>query len=354
MTIFLYPLKVDNKKLVYYASFTEDLIPIVKMLNEKMNVEIILIYHPRIEKEINQLNVKEKYPHANKNVVKELYHLMTSKFIIVDTYYLILGGLKKKKGQYVLQTWHASGALKKFGLEDQALTNRTEAEVRQYKQVYNSFDYILVASDKMGEIFQRSFAVKESQLLKIGLPRMDSYFERNVIEARRDKIREELQITSNEKMVLYVPTYREDEQKMSSLPIDFTLLNEGFRPFVKLHPVVETTFNSEILSNRDTEDLLIASDIVITDYSSLAIEASLLDKPIYFYTYDKEKYNAEKGLIDDFDEAVNFQYYETNEALIEALNTEKSSSSIKMNEIWNPYNDGRATARLIEWMKQVK
>lgn len=353
MTIFFYPLKIDSNKVVYYASFTEDLIPIIEAMNQKANYKVILIYHPRLEVELNKIDVFQKYPHANKNALRELYHLMTSKFIIVDTYYLILGGLKKKKGQLVIQTWHASGALKKFGLEDNALKNMKSSEIEQYKKVYRSFDYILVASDKMGEIFKRSFDVKDNQLLKLGLPRMDAYFNHEVIDSRRKKMREELQVNESETMVLYVPTYRENEQIISELPIDLSKLKDGFSPFVKLHPVVQTTFSSPFLSDKDTDDLLVACDIVITDYSSLAFEASLLHKPIYFYTYDLEKYNDEKGLIDDYEKAINFQKYDTNEELIKALNTEKPIPTEKMNEIWNTYNDGKAALHLIEWMKNV-
>jgi teichoic acid glycerol-phosphate primase len=353
MTILFYPLKIDSNKVVYYASFTEDLIPIIEAMKQKTNYKVILIYHPRIETEIKRIDVFQKHPHSNKNALRELYHLMTSKFIIVDTYYLILGGLKKKKGQFLIQTWHASGALKKFGLEDQALKNMNSSEIEQFKKVYRSFDYILVASDKMGEIFKRSFGVKDQQLLKFGLPRMDTYFNHEVIESRRRKMRGELQVKENETMVLYVPTYRENEQTISELPIDFSELNEEFCPFVKLHPVIQTTFSSPILSDKNTDDLLVASDIVITDYSSLAIEASLLNKPLYFYTYDQDKYNDEKGLIDNYDAAINFQNYNTNQELMNALNTEKPIPPEKMNEIWNTYNDGNAALYLIEWMKNI-
>jgi len=351
MTLLFYPLKIESNKVVYYASFTEDLIPIIEAMNQNTNYRVVLFYHPRIETEINQIDVFKKQPQANKNVLSELYHMMTSKFIIVDTYYLILGGVKKKKGQCVIQTWHASGALKKFGLEDQALKSRETSEVDQYKKVYNSFDYVLVASEKMAEIFKRSFGVKDKQLLKFGLPRMDAYFNHVVIDTRRKKMREKLQVKEHEKMVLYVPTYRENEQIISALPLDLSKMRDGLRPFVKLHPVIQTTFSSSYISDEDTDDLLIASDIVITDYSSLAFEASLLNKPIYFFTYDQKKYDAEKGLIDDYDEAINHQNYDTNEKLINALNVEEPIQSEKMNEIWNTYNDGKAALYLIEWMK---
>lgn len=354
MTIFFYPLKVDAKKVVFYASFAEDLIPIIEEMGREKKRKIILIYHPRIERDICNLKVFYKFPHANKNVLRELYHLMTSKFIIVDTYYLILGGLKKKKEQMIVQTWHASGALKKFGLEDKALENMKSSEINQYKKVYNAFDYVLVASEKMGEIFKRSFGMEDHQLLKFGLPRMDNYFKETLIAARREEIRKNLGLNTKDTMVLYLPTYRDNEQIMNRLPIDFSKLKEGFHAFVKLHPVIQTTFDStHLLTTQATDDLLVASDIVITDYSSLAIEASLLGKPIYFYTYDQAKYDADKGLIDDYEEAINFQNYTTNEALINAINQQKSMSSGKMNEIWNTYNDGKATMRFVEWIETV-
>lgn len=350
VTLIFYPLKVDTNQIVYYASFVEDLKPIIAEINEKSNFKVILFYHPRIEDKISQLKIHEKYRQSNANVIKELFYIMTSRYIIVDTYYLIFGGVKKKKQQVIIQTWHASGALKKFGLEDQALKNVKLSTIEQYKKVYRSFDFILVGSDQMGEIFKRSFGIKNHQLLKFGLPRMDVYFDEEYIENCRCQTRRKLQIKDDEKMVLYVPTYREDERTLLQLPVDFSTLNKSLRPIVKLHPAVNVQFDSPLLSDFMTEDLLIASDIVITDYSSLAFEASLLGKSIYFFTYDQLKYNNEKGLIDDYDNVINNQNFNSNDELINAINQSKYHSSKKINQIWNKYNKGNASQKFVEWL----
>ncbi|MCB7376950.1 CDP-glycerol glycerophosphotransferase family protein, partial [Bariatricus massiliensis] len=69
---------------------------------------------------------------SNKNVIAQLKALATAKVIFVDNYYLLMGGYRKKKGQTVIQTWHAAGALKYFGLKDHAVDLSNKKMVDQY------------------------------------------------------------------------------------------------------------------------------------------------------------------------------------------------------------------------------
>lgn len=343
--------KLRNNRIVYFASFVEDLIPIVEKLNQNTNFEIILFYHPRIEKHIINLKVSKKYRQSNIGVIKELFYLSTSKWIIVDTYYLILGGMKKRSSQTVIQTWHAAGALKKFGLEDQALIHATDSEINQFKKVYHSFDYILTSSDKMGDIFKNSFGVTNDQLLKIGLPRMDQYSDLNEMNQLKSKYKQELRIPVNKLLALYVPTYREYALSIAKLPIDFSELNDEWIPIVKLHPAVQLLEPLDFVSTEDTTKLMIAADVIITDYSSLAMEASYLQKPVLFFAYDKDQYNQEKGLISKYEEAVNYQIYENASSLLHALNNKQYKLPVEMNRIWNKYNNGNAAEQLVNIMK---
>lgn len=343
--------KLRKNRIVYFASFVEDLIPIVKKLNQDTTFEIILFYHPRIEQHIINMQVSKKYRQSNIGVIKELFYLSTSKWIIVDTYYLILGGIKKRSSQKVIQTWHAAGALKKFGLEDQAIIHATDAEIKQFKKVYRSFDYILTGSDTMGDIFKNSFGITNNQLLKIGLPRMDQYSDLCEVNELKSKYKQELNIPTDKLLALYVPTYRENKLSIAELPVDFSQLNDEWIPMVKLHPAVELLQPIDFISTEDTTKLMIAADVIITDYSSLAMEASYLQKPVLFFAYDKDQYNREKGLIPKYEEAVNYQIYENPTSLLHALNNKQYKLPVEMNKIWNKYNNGNAAEQLVNIMK---
>lgn len=338
---------IRNNRIVYFASFTEDLLPIIKELNQQTNYEVILFYHPRIEQYIQNIPITKKFKQSNAGVLNELFYFSTSKWIIVDTYYLIFNGIKKRKSQKIIQTWHAAGALKKFGLEDQALVHATDAEIKQFKKVYNSFDYVLTGSEIMGDIFKSSFGIHDDQLLKIGLPRLDQYSDIDAMNRLRKKYKEDLQIPKEKLLLLYVPTFREYELSIAKIPIDFSQLNEEWAPLVKLHPAVRMSQFIDFITAEDTTKLMIAADVVITDYSSLAMEASFLQKPVLFFAYDFEDYNEKKGLIDKYDKAVNNQIYDNEASLLHALNTKEYELSIEMNRIWNEYNKGNAAEKLV-------
>lgn len=341
-------LSVYNKRVVFFASFPDDVIPIIFELNKKTDYEIILFYHPRIKNEVSRLPINKMYPQSNKRVIRELFYLKTSKWIIVDTYYLILGKFTKKKGQTIIQTWHASGALKKFGLEDQSIQQFSNKEIDQFKQVYQSFDFVLTGSDIMGEIFMRSFGISENQLLKVGLPRMDKYANQTWVLETRKKIRLKHCVTEGNQVVLYAPTFRKNQPTIDSLPISFDNLSDPRIPWVALHPNVTIIENSPYIVYEDIGDLLIAADVVITDYSSLAFEASFLNKPVLFYTYDLEEYKRQTGLIENFETAVNHQIFQDNESLIKAINNMTYQSSEHLNMKWNCYNRGESTEIIVE------
>lgn len=346
----LFPIR--KKQLVYFASFTEDLIPMINQLKKDTDFDIFLFYHPRIEKQIQDLPVTKKFKQSNAGVINELFYLSTSKWIIVDTYYLILGGIKKRNSQTIIQTWHAAGALKKFGLEDKALVHANKNEIKQFKRVYRSFDYILTGSDKMGEIFKRSFDIRDNQLLKIGLPRMDQYSDTDVMNQLKNQYKKELSIPEDRLLLLYVPTYRESELSIAKLPVDFSHLTDEWIPLVKLHPAVQMTQPIEFITSVDTTKLMIAADVIVTDYSSLAMEASYLQKPVLFFPYDQEVYDKEKGLIDDYEIAVNKQIYKDETTLLHALNTKRYELPVEMNKIWNEYNKGNSTEKLVKIIKK--
>src|SRR5690625_1261470 len=160
---------------------------------------------------------------------------------------------------------------------------------------------------------------------------------------------------------MYAPTYRDGEFNPVNLQIDLEQIYEHFKHdyvlFLRLHPAVNSKFRNKYpdfiynVSNYfSINHLLLGTDILITDYSSIPFEFSLLNKPMIFYTYDLETYRNERGLWGNFTEIVPGPIVNTTEELIEEIKqNEFDTEKIKQfsNE-WNEYCHGNSSEKLIE------
>ena len=111
--------------------------------------------------------------------VKSIYHLATSKYVIVDNYYGFLAATNFKPEVECVQLWHASGAIKKFGLEDSSVQFRTKRAKERFLMVYSRFHKIIVGSDTMAQYFMNAFGVKGENILRTGIPRTDFFYNQN-------------------------------------------------------------------------------------------------------------------------------------------------------------------------------
>lgn len=167
--------RLKSNHIAILMTFPEDVMPIIERLNQK-GYEITVIAKEKEWTKLEQFKNVSFVPAGNKHIVKHMKTISTAKVIVIDTYYLMLGGYHKKKGQTVIQTWHASGALKNFGLTDHQVDLNNKKMVQQYKRVYKATDYYLVGGEEMSRCFENAFNAKNTQMLKFGLPRLTKYF----------------------------------------------------------------------------------------------------------------------------------------------------------------------------------
>ncbi|MGO1135277.1 CDP-glycerol--glycerophosphate glycerophosphotransferase [Bacillus subtilis] len=289
------------------------------------------------------------------HLIKAVYLMFRCKFVLTDNYFLLTSVLNKRPQTTCIQIWHASGALKKFGLEDIGNRYRSTGDIKRFKKVYRSFDHIVVGSEKMVDIFKRSFGVKDDRFLRTGVPLTDEYF--HVKRKTADR--------PNQKLILYAPTYR--DYCLTSIRLPFSKeqlsreLKGEFLLLVKLHPAVrkQITFEEHEGLIKDVSDvplknLLMESDILISDYSSVAFEYALLNKPILFFTYDMAEYNEKRGLIDDFEAVIPGRACMDTEMLLKEI---KEMSDTKENfkrfaKEWHQYSTGDASMRLLNFMSE--
>ncbi len=335
---------VDKQRITVLMTFPEDVMPIINDLDSK-GYNITVIAKVEEQYRLEHLNHITFIPAGNKHIVKHIRALSRSKVIVIDTYYLMLGGYSKKHSQTIIQTWHASGALKNFGLTDHQVDLTNNTMVKQYQRVYHATDYYLVGGKEMGECFKASFGATESQMLPLGLPRLTHYLKFN-LKAEQERLKKLYNI--HKTLVVYVPTYREGSENNRHIDVErfeqalpeYTLINQ-------LHPSI-----SQRQSVATTQELMIMADIIISDYSSLPIEASLLDKPTLFYVYDEEKYDKIRGL-NQFYKAIPQRYKATTEEELIVKIKNDVALFEPLFKHWHKYNSEASVQRVTEFIEKM-
>ncbi|MEC3654392.1 CDP-glycerol glycerophosphotransferase family protein [Bacillus siamensis] len=352
------PVKPKNH-LTLLVSFEENaqaLIRSYKAHAESLSYEVTVLYTRHavsLKKELEGLSsfyLNEKNP---LHLVKAVFILFKSKVVITDNYFLLTSVLNRRPKTTCIQVWHANGSLKKFGLEDVTNQSRPASDISRFKKVYRSFDFVTVGSDEMADVFKKSFGIRDAQLLKTGVPLTDVYYEENKPEPERKWPK---------KIILYAPTFRDYDMQSFRLPFtEEQLINElngEYMLLVKLHPAVlhhiSASFESESIKNVSDmrlHDLLKAADILITDYSSVPFEFALLNKPIFFFTYDLEEYDQKRGLIDNYASVIPGRACHDSKALLEEMMKEPfhAEEMKRFSDKWNMYSNGNSSEALLKF-----
>lgn len=228
-------------------------------------------------------------------ILKCMYHIATSKVCILDGYSIPISILKHKKKLTIIQIWHASGAIKKFGY--QAL-NKKEGRgngVAKLMDMHKNYSYVMAPSKITGEIFSKAFGVSEDKIIINALPRIDYLLESNT--KKEKQFYKEYPKYKNKKIILYVPTFRKDKGNNAQELIN-NIKNDEYGLIIKSHPLDKTQINYKYKVDKkySTYDLLKIADYIITDYSAIAFEACILKKPLYFYVYDINEYKKTRGI----------------------------------------------------------
>ncbi len=355
------PVKPKNH-LTLLVSFEENaqaLIRSYKAHAESLSYEMTVLYTRHavsLKKELEGFGsfyLNEKHP---LHLLKAVLVLFKSKVVITDNYFLMTSVLNRRPQTTCIQVWHANGSLKKFGLEDVTNQNRPASDISRFKKVYRSFDFVTVGSDAMADVFKKSFGIRDGQLLKTGIPLTDVYYEEH---------KPELKHKWPKKIILYAPTFRDYDMQSFRLPFTeeqlTNALNGEYMLLVKLHPAVlhhiSASFESELIKNVSDmrlHDLLKAADILITDYSSVPFEFALLNKPIFFFTYDLEEYDRKRGLIDNYTSVIPGKACHDSEALLEEMTKKpfRAEEMKRFSDKWNMYSDGNSSSKLLQFAEE--
>lgn len=229
-------------------------------------------------------------------ILRSLYHLATASVAVTDTYSIQLCLLRPKKGQTVVQIWHAVGAVKQFSYQCLDKPGGQPASLARAMGMHRNYDYVLCTSEATADFYAQGFRMPREKILVLGMPRVD-YIRQPAPELRERYLAQRPEL-AGKRLCLYLPTFRDGvERGMEQLMAAFAGLEDAVL-LIKPHPMSQITLPEavQVGAGWSTYDMMKVADCVITDYSAASLEASLLDKPVYLYLYDYEEYAADQGL----------------------------------------------------------
>ncbi len=284
--------------------------------------------------------------------------LATSSWIFLNDNFIPMAYMNLSPETKVVQLWHGMGSFKKFG----GSSEKDPMVLELIRQVNENVTNILASSVNIVKNYAEAFCVPEEKILTIGCPQADYYFRKHNVEAWRRKLAERFPQTRNKKLVLYAPTFREDEQRDRELMSHFDFeafdrnLGEEYCLMVRLHPQIQRTkVPSHVVDMTrfpNVRQLLLMTDVLIADYSSIAVEYALLGKPILLYAWDKEWYlTQDRGFYFDFEKTAPGPVSQNMEELIRDIREERWNLDKVRSfaELHNDFYDDQSAARVLDY-----
>ena len=274
-------------------------------------------------------------------------------------------GLKlKRKKTIKINTWHGT-PLKKLGEDVQKSKGKVKITKANGKIIYCS------QSEYDRQIFTRLFSTDKQNILLSDLPRNDKLHK--FTQTEKQQIKQDLGIDLSKKVILYAPTFREFnrdglnncyikppidldkwQQKLSS---EYVLLFRAHYEVIKAIGITESEFVIDVSAYPSLDNLMAISDLLISDYSSIYFDYSILEKPMLNFAYDYEEYIKERGLYLDIQKDLMFTINYDEDSLINeilTLDVEKEKElTKKRKEKFAPHAGNACTVVIDELKKQI-
>lgn len=258
--------------------------------------------------------------------VKGAFDLATSSIVFMNDNFMPLADLHVNSKAVFVQLWHAEGAFKQFGLDIDGLAEDVRERVRKGNQ---KLSFVICSGPGVTEVYASAFGVAPEKVKPLGSPRADRYIASSK-EMDVKTLRKNLFGDTDKKVVLYAPTFRDDSQENKVLleQFDFEAFNRKFSDkymlVLRLHPqfgrnTIVPEGVPDFTAYPNGGDLISASDILITDYSSICMDFAIVGKPSVFYAFDLEKYCKDRNFYFDYKKYVPGAVAETFEDLLSAM-----------------------------------
>jgi len=264
----------------------------------------------------------------------------------------------------VVQLWHAWGAFKTVGYSRVGKPGGLDP----YSRVHKTYTHAIVSSEAEVPFYAEAFGIPESRVYPTGIPRMDRFRDPARAAASREAALDAYPAARDRTVYLFAPTFRGHGARTAWYDvsqIDYPALHAlcvdrdavciiRMHPFVRAALDIPTEYADRIIdgstSSIDINDVLFATDVLITDYSSVVFEFSTMDRPMLFFAYDLESYIGERDFYVRYEDFVPGRIVRTFDAVLDAIRTDdfdtQRLAAFRARHLGR--FDGRATDRVID------
>lgn len=251
---------------------------------------------------------------SRQNALNLAWKMGKANTILIDDYFAVLKDLGDRKNQKIVQLWHAGSGFKSVGYS--RFGQYGSPNLRNAHRLYS---FAICGSQHLRDVYSEAFGIEREAVLATGLPRIDGFLREGRAQEVLSEFEGQFPGARGKRKILLAPTFRgrgSGDAHYDYDELDFSALYEAcgedtvllFRQhhFIPEPAPIPAEFADRLIdvaSCPDTNDLLLISDVLITDYSSVIYEYSLLERPMIFYAYDLEKYSAIRGMHRAYEEA---------------------------------------------------
>ena len=239
-------------------------------------------------------------------LIRGMYHLQTAGLFVVDNAYLPIHVAPHRRTTTVVQVWHAAGALKRFGLD-----TRQQIAEPERTFLHRNYDVVVVGGDWTRRPYAAALRTPLERVVALGWPRTDFFFDEAELAGARARVTTAYPALAGRRVVLYAPTFRgrgigkraapglDAVRLRAALPADHVLV---LKTHPNLDPAATPTAGYDVVVDPAAEinELLAATDVLVTDYSSSVVEFALLRRPIVLLVGDLAEYERDPGLYLDY------------------------------------------------------
>lgn len=278
--------------------------------------------------------------------------------------------IEKRPETTYIQTWHGT-PLKKMLHDIENVMGRSDGYIERISNAIEFWDYLISPSSYATKCFKSAFQYK-NDILEVGYPRNDIFYQNNK-NLLMEQTLNRLNIPKDKKIILYAPTFRDNQAvKNNRFKFDIEMdlykmkekLGEDYIVLLRLHVAITSKmklddelkdFVFDVSAYSEMQELLLVTDILITDYSSVMFDFANTKKPMIFFTYDIETYRDDvRGFYMDFENEAPGPLVEDTESIIKHIqNIDNLSTQYKekYNMFYEKYcslEDGDATNKIVD------
>lgn len=290
--------------------------------------------------------------------------IATSRYVLLDDFYPLIYPLSIRRGVDLIQVWHAVGAFKTFGFSRVGMAGGPSLKSKNHR----NYTKALVSSTSVVSNYAEGFGIDQNRVLPLGAPRTDLFFDEEKKKATIEKLHDQLPFLRDKKVILFAPTFRGPGQQTAYYPFDWLdyqalydeFADKGYVFLFKIHPFVKNSpaipyeysdFFYDVSDYREINDLLLLTDALITDYSSVVFEYSLLKRKTIFFAPDLSEYMASRNFYVDYLDFIPGPYVGDTKRLIEEIKQADDINEARLDAFLNYYFDdldGKAAARFVD------